>query len=131
MGLSYTGSSCLETASVAGYSRVPEPPARTMPFMPVLSLQRSLFQTLHVGIDHHGDEVLQAGLGRPPQYRLCLARVAEHSIDIGPSKQGLVQFNVPLVIQSGMGERNTAEIAHRGAAAGGDDVIIGLVLLQH
>src|SRR5574338_761675 len=31
MGLSYTGRSCLDTARVAGCSRVPEPPARMMP----------------------------------------------------------------------------------------------------
>ena len=31
MGLSYTGISCLETPSVIGYRRVPEPPARIIP----------------------------------------------------------------------------------------------------
>src|SRR5574343_971791 len=43
MGLSYTGSSCLLMASVAGCSRVPEPPARMMPlrvFMAYKLLQR-------------------------------------------------------------------------------------------
>jgi len=33
IGLSYTGRSCLLTANVIGYSRVPEPPARMMPFI--------------------------------------------------------------------------------------------------
>lgn len=33
MGLSQTGSSCLLTARVIGWRRVPEPPARMMPFM--------------------------------------------------------------------------------------------------
>jgi hypothetical protein len=32
MGLSYTGMSCLLTACVTGYRRVPEPPAKIMPF---------------------------------------------------------------------------------------------------
>src|SRR5690554_49012 len=32
MGLSYTGRSCLEVPSVMGYKRVPEPPARIIPF---------------------------------------------------------------------------------------------------
>src|SRR5690554_1860517 len=32
MGLSYTGRSCLEVPSVMGYRRVPEPPARIIPF---------------------------------------------------------------------------------------------------
>src|SRR5512141_761047 len=36
MGLSYTGSSCLLMASVAGCRRVPEPPARMMPFRVVI-----------------------------------------------------------------------------------------------
>ena len=31
MGLSYTGMSCLDTAIVTGYKRVPEPPAKMMP----------------------------------------------------------------------------------------------------
>src|ERR1035437_1420868 len=34
MGLSKIGNNCLDTASVAGRSRVPEPPARMMPFRP-------------------------------------------------------------------------------------------------
>src|SRR5438094_637090 len=33
MGLLYTGISCLLTTSVSGYSRVPVPPAKMMPFM--------------------------------------------------------------------------------------------------
>lgn len=33
MGLSYTGISCLLMAKVRGCKRVPEPPARMMPFM--------------------------------------------------------------------------------------------------
>lgn len=33
MGLSYTGISCFEVAKVSGWSLVPEPPARTIPFM--------------------------------------------------------------------------------------------------
>src|SRR5574343_299344 len=36
MGLSYTGSNCLLMASVAGCSRVPEPPARMMPLRAVM-----------------------------------------------------------------------------------------------
>lgn len=33
MGLSYTGINCLLTACVTGYKRVPEPPAKIMPFL--------------------------------------------------------------------------------------------------
>src|SRR5690554_4080161 len=36
MGLSYTGKSCLEVPSVMGYRRVPEPPARIIPFIDLL-----------------------------------------------------------------------------------------------
>src|SRR3990167_2784157 len=36
MGLSYTGSSCLLMASVAGCRRGPEPPARMMPLRAVM-----------------------------------------------------------------------------------------------
>ena len=42
MGLSYTGSSCLDVTRVSGYSRVPEPPARMMPFIVCASLFQSL-----------------------------------------------------------------------------------------
>ena len=31
MGLSYTGISCLLTANVSGYNRVPRPPAKMIP----------------------------------------------------------------------------------------------------
>ncbi|EKD96638.1 MAG: hypothetical protein ACD_23C01365G0001, partial [uncultured bacterium] len=37
MGLSYTGSSCLLMASVAGCRRVPEPPARMRPLRWVMT----------------------------------------------------------------------------------------------
>src|SRR5579862_312002 len=43
MGLSKTGSNCLETTMVTGYRRVPVPPARIMPFIRPLNL---LFKTL-------------------------------------------------------------------------------------
>ena len=33
MGLSYKGKICFDTALVIGYSRVPEPPAKIIPFM--------------------------------------------------------------------------------------------------
>ena len=35
MGLSNTGSICLDTPLVSGYRRVPEPPANTIPFISV------------------------------------------------------------------------------------------------
>jgi len=38
MGLSYTGMSCLLAAWGTGYRRVPEPPARMMPFFVVMSI---------------------------------------------------------------------------------------------
>lgn len=33
MGLSYTGINCLLTAMVRGYNLVPDPPAKTIPFI--------------------------------------------------------------------------------------------------
>src|SRR4051812_3397139 len=41
MGLSKTGSNCFETANVAGYRRLPVPPASIMPFIPVPSARAS------------------------------------------------------------------------------------------
>jgi hypothetical protein len=49
MGLSYTGSSCLLVTMVSGYSRVPEPPAKIIPF--ILSPLYSLFFSSSFKID--------------------------------------------------------------------------------
>jgi len=45
MGLSYMGRSCLQTANVAGYNRVPDPPANIIPFnLDLLSVYTNLYQ---------------------------------------------------------------------------------------
>src|SRR5262245_43838047 len=56
-GLSYTGSNCLLTTRVSGYSRVPAPPARRIPFtsMPSIDSPTRVQSLSRVGVVTGGD----------------------------------------------------------------------------
>src|SRR5260370_32176333 len=90
MGLSQTGSSCLDTAWVTGYTRVPAPPASIRPFRGTGALAivecdpvaicitgdiRNPFLILEVPTDRLAQTALERFLRLPPKLAFDLARI--------------------------------------------------------
>ena len=76
--------------------------------------------------------VVEVDLGRPPELRSGLGGVADQQVDLGGAEELRVLPDVALpVVDAGLGERALDELMHRVRLAGRDDVVVGLVLLQH
>ena len=52
-------------------------------------------------------------------------------IDLGRAQESRIQPDVLVPVQSDVIEGDLHQLAHRVALAGRDDVVVGLVLLQH
>ena len=86
----------------------------------------------HVGVHHHLDELGEADFGLPAELGAGLRRVADEQIDLGRAEELVVDDDVVLVVRARRCANATShELAHRVRLAGGDDVVVGLVLLQH
>ena len=88
-------------------------------------------ESAHVFVHHHGHEVAEPDLGVPAELAPRLRRVADQQIDLGGPQQRRVQLDVLLGIDADVVERQVHELAHGVGLAGGDDVVVGRVLLQH
>ena len=70
--------------------------------------------------------------GCQPSFVVRLRRVADEQIDLGRTEEARILLHVLLpVVEAGLFERRLDELAHLVRLAGGDDVVVGLVLLQH
>ncbi|EEF93696.1 hypothetical protein CATMIT_01671, partial [Catenibacterium mitsuokai DSM 15897] len=87
--------------------------------------------TTQVGVHHHRDQFLQAGLGRPAQFGARLGRVSEQYVDFRRTEEIRVDHQVVFDLQADVAEGDLAHVAHGGGLAGGDDVIVGFGLLGH
>src|ERR671922_1015465 len=85
----------------------------------------------HVGIHQAGDELLEADGRLPAETLAGLRGVADQQVDLGGPEVALVDPDVLLPVQPDVRERDLAELLHRVGLAGGDHVVVGLVLLQH
>ena len=114
-----------------------------------LSLAEGIaFGFLEILAHHLFDQFLEADARHPAELFACLGRVAEQGFDFGGAEVarvdgdpadaggGIIAFFVdalPVPAQAeadglgGVGD----EVAHRVLAAGGDDEVFGLLLLEH
>src|ERR687893_3087684 len=85
----------------------------------------------HVRVDHQVHKALEAGPRLPAEHVAGLGRVADEQVDLGGPEELLVDDDVLLPVEAHALERELAELPHRVGLAGGDDVVVGRVLLQH
>src|SRR5262249_13897256 len=100
-----------------------------------------------IGSHHLPDKVLEAGLVAPAELGPGLGRVAMQIVDLGRAEiaridrdQDLAALGVdalllgagaaPGDLAADLGEGDLDELAHGMGLAGGDDIVLGLVLLQ-
>ena len=69
--------------------------------------------------------------GFQPSRSLRLGRIADQQVDFGGPEELLVDDDVVLPVQAHLVEGDLAQLPHRVGLAGGDDVVVRLVLLQH
>ena len=87
---------------------------------------------LEVAGDHHLDQRGEVDLGTPAEALAGLGGVADQQVDLGrPEELGVLAHVALPVVDADLGERPLDELTHRVRLAGGDDVVVGLVLLQH
>src|SRR5918995_2601721 len=84
-----------------------------------------------VGVDHEVDQALERGLRLPAEHLAGLGRVAHQQVDLGGPEEPLVDHHVLLPVEAHPTERQLAELTHRMGLAGGDHVVVGLILLEH
>ena len=70
-------------------------------------------------------------LGSQPSSVLALVGSPSKQLDLGGAHEARVDHDVLLPVQPDARERDLAELAHRVRLAGGSDVVVGRVLLQH
>ena len=89
-------------------------------------------EQVEVGVDHHRARARRSVVfGFQPSIVAGLRRVADEQVDLGGRKKRLVDDDVLLPVEADVAEGELAELADRVGLAGGDHVVVGLVLLQH
>jgi hypothetical protein len=87
---------------------------------------------LQVGVDHLLDQLPEVNCRMPAQFGMGLGRVTDQDRDIGGPEETLVLDDVrPPVIYSDMLKCNLKQVSDRMALAGGDDIVVGFLLLKH
>ena len=84
-----------------------------------------------IGIDHEFDQIVEFCLGSPAEFLLGFARVADEEIDFGGAVVAGVGFDIFAPVEPGVAEGGFEEFADAVGFAGGDDVIVRFVLLEH
>ncbi len=86
---------------------------------------------LEVGEDHFFDEGVEGVGGGPGEVGAGFGGVADEEFDFGGAAEAFVDGDVLAVVEAGLGEGGFAEFADGVGLAGGDDVVVGLGLLEH
>ena len=109
---------------------------------------RLLCSPLQIGLGHHSHQGIETDLALPAQLLVGLAGITDEDVHLGRAVKGRVDadddlpalavdalalfvFTLPFQIEAGVSGGLLDKGAHRPGLAGGDDVIIGLLLLQH
>src|SRR2546423_15418062 len=93
---------------------------------------RGRSQTRDVGVDEQVYELCEGQARFPAQPLTRLRRVADEVVQLrGSPLKRRVDTHVLLPVESDVPEGELDDVPHRMALAGCDDVVAGLVLLQH
>jgi len=82
-------------------------------------------------VDHRRDELFERRRRLPRQLGARPRRIADEQVDLGGTEQALVGDHVVSPIETGMAERDLAQLAYRVRGPAGDDEVARLGLLQH
>jgi len=85
----------------------------------------------HVGIDHDFDQFREADFGFPAELFFGFRGVADEEVDFGGAFVAGVVFDVFFPIEADMGEGVLDEFLDRVGFVGGNDIVVGLILLEH
>src|ERR1700730_5263628 len=81
--------------------------------------------------DHHLDQLCEGNPRLPAQNAARLSRIAAQRIDLGRPEVAAIDLDMAPPFESSRLERELDENAHAVRLAGGDDVVVWLLLLQH
>src|SRR5947209_3038805 len=84
-----------------------------------------------IGFDHQTNQRFEAGFVVPAQVTFSLRGVANQEIHFRGTMEHLVGYDIPVIVQPGVGEGHFAKLAHGVGFAGGDHVVVRYLLLQH
>src|SRR6266496_2640363 len=84
-----------------------------------------------VGAHHHLDQALEGDLRLPAEHAQRLARIAVEVIDLGRPEVPRVDLDVLLPVEIQRAERDVQALADAVGFSGRDDVVVGLVMLEH
>ena len=84
-----------------------------------------------VGVDHHRHQLLECHRRLPSERALSPCSRRQSGDRLPRDAERRIDAHVLLPVETGVTERDLHELLHRVADAGRDDVIVGLVLLQH
>ncbi len=85
-----------------------------------------------VVLQHQPHEITEpASAAVQPRRSRGLGRVAAQLVDLGRSQVALIDAHVALPIEADQAEGDLAQLADGVRLAGGDDVVVGFVLLEH
>src|SRR5918992_2721439 len=96
-----------------------------------LLLRYSAPEELEVCIDHQTDHLFKACARLPTELLPRLGGVADQMLDLGRTQEAGIDPHVPIGIQPDVVEGDPHELANRVRLAGGYDVVVRLVLLEH
>src|SRR5271169_2760856 len=81
--------------------------------------------------NHHLDQLCEGNPRLPAENAARLDRIAAQRIDLGRPEIAAIDLDVKPPVEASRGEGELDEIAHAVRLPGGDDVVVGLLLLQH
>src|SRR5438552_6927946 len=106
----------------------------TKPSAPVTrtrTLPHGRLQALEVGVHHQLDELLESDRRLPSELALRLGWIADQDVYFGRTNECRVDVDVLLPIEACAGESDLAELPHRMRLVRGDDVVLGMICLEH
>src|SRR5262249_28586446 len=92
---------------------------------------RAFPEALEIGVDHHVDELAEVDRGFPAESCAGLCRVSDQEIHLGGTNESLIDDDVLLPIEANPGKGNLAELLDSVALLSGDEVVVGMRLLEH
>ena len=87
--------------------------------------------SLEIRVDHHLDQLLEGHLRPPPELLRRFRRIGDEKVDFGRPEELRILLHIVAIVEANVTERGFAEIAHRARVPRADDVVVGVVLLEH
>jgi hypothetical protein len=81
--------------------------------------------------NHHLDQLCEGNPRLPAENAARLDRIAAQCIDLGRPEIAAIDLDVKPPVEASRGEGELDETAHAVRLPGSDDIVIGLLLLQH